>query len=350
MGVQGVSPIARYPRPLTDALRADIAARWSAGESNQQIAADLDTTAQQVAGVTGRLKGGRPLSGAPIEGSRPTDSGPSPITDRPLSESEAARARLLDAEGLSADDIAERIGVTATRVRDALGPPSFLADHLPAADRPDQHPRIDGPPGAEPPVTTSSGDGAAVDVKPSAGHTSPEVTSEAGHRNGSVPTAEQFDDVASESADPLPMDAGSEYGRLLAERDQLIAGGVDPAELVVPLPPGRGHVAGPSPVAAADPEPPATHRVPIVNNGAEYAETIPADIPVTDAVRIREHERMQVAVGLLNEVADDLRYDVADTADEIAHHARRLWDLGYRILAGVGDTGERSGPAGEPTT
>jgi hypothetical protein len=58
------------------------------------------------------------------------------------------------------------------------------------------------------------------------------------------------------------MDAGSEYGRLLAERDQLIAGGVDPAELVVPLPPGRGHVAGPSPVAAADPEPPATHRAP----------------------------------------------------------------------------------------
>jgi hypothetical protein len=34
--------------------------------------------------------------------------------------------------------------------------------------------------------------------------------------------------------DPLSPDTGSEYGRLLAERDRLIAAGVDPAELLVP--------------------------------------------------------------------------------------------------------------------
>ena len=33
------------------------------------------------------------------------------------------------------------------------------------------------------------------------------------------------------------MDLGSEYGRLLAERDRLIASGVDPAALEVPLAP-----------------------------------------------------------------------------------------------------------------
>ena len=32
-------------------------------------------------------------------------------------------------------------------------------------------------------------------------------------------------------------DHGSEYGRLLAQRDRLIASGVDPAELEMPLPP-----------------------------------------------------------------------------------------------------------------
>lgn len=36
---------------------------------------------------------------------------------------------------------------------------------------------------------------------------------------------------------PRPMDLGSEYGRLMAERDRLIGGGVDPAELDVPEPP-----------------------------------------------------------------------------------------------------------------
>lgn len=51
-------------------------------------------------------------------------------------------------------------------------------------------------------------------------------------------------------------DLGSEYGRLLAERDRLIAAGVDPGELEMPLPPTgpqdyarlERYVAGPEPV------------------------------------------------------------------------------------------------------
>lgn len=35
-----------------------------------------------------------------------------------------------------------------------------------------------------------------------------------------------------------PTDRGSEYGRLLAQRDRLVSQGVDPAELLVPHPPG----------------------------------------------------------------------------------------------------------------
>lgn len=35
-------------------------------------------------------------------------------------------------------------------------------------------------------------------------------------------------------------DVGSEYGRLLAERDRLIADGADPSDLEMPLPPPAG--------------------------------------------------------------------------------------------------------------
>lgn len=70
--------------------------------------------------------------------------------------------------------------------------------------------------------------------------------------------------------------------------------------------------------------------------------------PVADVLtgpqRIRMHERIQQAVGLINEAEDDLPQSDPIKV-ELHDIARRVWVLGYELLGDMADTGERMGPA-----
>lgn len=67
-----------------------------------------------------------------------------------------------------------------------------------------------------------------------------------------------------------PTDRGSEYGRLLAQRDRLVSQGVDPAELLVPHPPGAKVDTDATPTRYARPD----------GSDADLRRTYPTRVPL----------------------------------------------------------------------
>lgn len=67
---------------------------------------------------------------------------------------------------------------------------------------------------------------------------------------------------------------------------------------------------------------------------------------MNDAWRIRNHERLQIASGLIDQVRDELPHEDPRRA-ELAGHRQRVWEIGYELVEGIDDRGEASDQEGD---